>query len=78
MIQASGTEGLMVPVQGSMDVEQHSVAFEEAVTVLVSPLGFSARARVLFVVTSETTTSGRTRIISARKATKHEAKRLGE
>lgn len=64
------------------------ITFEEAITVLesvaaveardashpsrVNTVGWSATARALFVVTTEVTESGRTRIISARKASKHE------
>jgi uncharacterized DUF497 family protein len=74
--------------KAAANLEKHGVAFEEAMTVLVSPetlelpdptslenvitIGFSATERVLLVVSCER--SERTRIISARRATKHEAK----
>ena len=71
------------------NLAKHSVSFEEAVTVLlrddsesfedaqhddrVVTIGWSIRARTLFVVTTETTI--RTRIISARGATPAEHSR---
>jgi uncharacterized protein len=68
--------------KASENLSKHAVSFVEALTVLLSDevlfdadfsdpsrtivIGFSSHARVLFVVTTETT--DRTRIISARRA----------
>ena len=68
-----------------INLNKHGVSFEEALTALADPnaieapdladaarritIGYSALWRVLFVVHTEVFPSGRTRIISARKAT---------
>lgn len=73
--------------KAAANVEKHGVTFEEAMGVFFDPnaaelpdlahpdrfniIGFSARSRLLFVVAVER--GERTRIISARKATKAEA-----
>lgn len=78
--------------KAASNVAKHGVTFEEAATVVdsdtaielqdtvnparVAIIGFSIAARILFVVVVER--GARTRIISARKATSHEAKRLGK
>lgn len=72
------------------NLRDHGVSFEEAATVLdadgaldlpdasksgrTNTIGFSSTARVLFVVTTETTS--RTRIISARPATPAERRKF--
>jgi uncharacterized protein len=72
---------------------KHAVSFDEAVTAFADPdhlvlddprqhgrfwlLGFSHRARLLVVVHAEGSGS-RIRLISARKAEKHEAKLYGQ
>lgn len=80
--------------KAASNLTKHGVSFEEAVTVLsdvdahvdadaldptrVNVIGFSNAARVLYVVAVERVEADRIRIISARKATKQEAKRLGK
>lgn len=72
--------------KAAANVEKHDITFEEASSVFADEnalesgdalepanlitIGFSARARVLLVVSTER--GERIRIISARKATKHE------
>lgn len=73
---------------------KHGVSFEEAITALADPraieapdllvperritIGFSMLHRVLFVVHIETLTAGRTRIISARKASPTQRRKYEE
>lgn len=79
--------------KAASNLKKHGVAFEEALTVFAderadveedaldpercSIVGHSAAPRLLYVVFVERVSSERVRIISARKATNHEAKRLG-
>lgn len=78
--------------KAASNLRKHGVAFEEAISVLESAdtleqpdptdtrnvltLGFSREARVLLVVSTETT--NRTRIISARRATAHERRAFNQ
>lgn len=74
--------------KAEINIAKHGVSFDEAKTVLLAPetvelpdpttpenvitIGFSVQARVLLVVTTER--GERTRIISARRATREERK----
>ena len=80
--------------KAATNVRKHGVSFEEAITVLVDPnaleapdqldpnrfiaIGQSALLRVLFVVHLEIERSGRTRIISARKASPAQRRKYEE
>ena len=76
------------------NAEKHGVSFEEAITVLADPLAIEARdlvapdrhitigrsilLRLLFVVHTENAPAGRTRIISARRASAAQRRRYEE
>ena len=80
--------------KAALNLKKHGVSFEEALTALADPnaveapdladaarwitIGYSALWRVLFVVYTEACPSGRTRIISARKATTAQRRKYEE
>lgn len=80
--------------KAAANLKKHGVSFEEAITALADPravsapdlaiddrwitIGRSALLRVLFVVHTESLPSGRTRIISARKASASQRRRYEE
>jgi hypothetical protein len=80
--------------KAAINLKKHGVSFEEALTALADPnaieapdladaarwitVGYSALWRVLFVVYTEVFPSGRTRIISARKATTAQRRKYEE
>lgn len=93
-LSVSGAKFTWDPNKAESNATKHRVTFEEAVTVFEDPrvlleedggstenrftaIGYSTHARVLYVVFLEFGASA-VRIISARKATRHERKRYQE
>jgi uncharacterized DUF497 family protein len=80
--------------KAAVNLRKHGVSFEEAITALADPraieapdladpdrwitIGYSALQRALFVVHTETLPRGRTRIISARKASPAQRRKYEE
>jgi uncharacterized DUF497 family protein len=80
--------------KAALNLRIHRISFEEAITALADPraieapdltdprrwitIGYSALQRVLFVVHTEALPSGRTRIISARKASSGQRRKYAE